>query len=409
MSYNRKKNTADMVNYSIRLNRMNDTTGDRADGVNVPLLAEDLSNLTEVGTAIANLDADQFKDFKKGIAMGIGKIEIIDRVYTADTFGIVKDDVTYNGALERICAKALAKIQPSHANNLVYGTSYLDGKYYGVDLSALVWTDENANFKVPYSIGYEDIKARFTDEAWVIKTIDAWRNMVHTTIEVHLKGIADTLILRVIKECKTLNNKVALVTEFNNYFGYIDNPYTWTDIKADKDLMAQFVGFWTLAISIVKDGFTKFQSKYNDGTVPTFTPSDKIRFIGLTEFINDMSYFGRVNIRHNELLPQEKISTTLSWSSEGDAKLPLLDVTSKFIDGGITVEGGKITGNKDDAVMYENVVAVMYDEDMIGVRTTLNKIGIEPVDAELFTTYHHHFSVSQYCDLRGNAVVFTLD
>lgn len=416
MSYNRKKDTANAINYSIRLNRMNDETGERADGVSVPLLAEDLSNLTEVGHAIANLDADMFKDFKKGLAMGLGKIEIIDRVYNADTFGIVKDEVTYNGALERICVKALAKILPSSANNLVYGNSYLDGKYYGADLDALVWCDENANFKIPYSIGYEDIKARFTDETWVIKTIDAWRNMVHTTMEVYLKGIADTLILRVIKEAITNSNEVKLVTEFCKYFGYTTesqgvttNNYTWENIKADKDLMGQFVGFWSLAISLVKDGFNKFQSKYNDGTVPTFTPSDKIRFIGLTEFVNDMNYLGRVNMRHNEIIPSDNMYTTLSWSSEGSAKLPTLNITSKFIDGAITVSGGKITGNAESATTYDNVVAVMYDEDMVGVTTRLNKIGYEDVSAELFGTYFHHYSISQYCDLRGNAVVFTLE
>lgn len=416
MSYNRKKDTANAINYSIKLNRLNDTTSERAEGSTVPLLAEDLSNLVEVGTAIANLDADQFKDFKKEVAMGLGKIELIDRVYTADTYGIVKDSVEYNGALERICVKALAKLQPSHANNLVYGNSYLDGKYYGAELDALVWTDENANFKVPYSIGYEDVKAKFTDEAWVIKTIDAWRNMVHTTLEIYLKGLADTLIMRMIAEAKTNNNEIKLVTRFCEYFGYTTttegvttNNYDWADIKADEELMKQFVGFWALSLGLVKDGFNKFQSKYNDGTVPTFTPSDKIRLIGLTEFINDMTYFGRVNMFNGSVIPTEKINTTLSWSSDGDDKLPLIGDTGKFIDGTITLnDSGKITKNTDGASTYENIVAVMYDEDMLGVSPTLNKIGVEEVGAELFTTYFHHYAVRQYLDLRGNAVIFTL-
>lgn len=417
MSYDRKKNTADAINYAIKLNRLNDETSERASGSTVPLLAEDLSNLVDVGTAIANIDADQFKSFAKDIAMGLGRIEIIDRVYNADTFGIVKDSVEYNGALERICVKALAKLLPSNANNLVYGSSYLDGKYYGPELDALVWTDENANFKIPYSIGYEDIKAKFTQADWVTKTIDAWRNMVHTTMEVYLKGIADTLIEKMIAEAIDEGNEIKLVTEFCSYFGYVTttegvttNNYTWADIKADVELMKQFVGFWALCLGLVRDGFTKFQSKYNDGTVPTFTPSDKIRLLGLTEFVNDMTYFGRANMFNGSVIPSDKISTTLSWSSDGSAKLPLIGNTGKFIDGTIVFnDNKKITGNATTSTTYENVVAVMYDEDMLGVTPTLNRIGVEEVGSELFTTYFHHYAVRQYIDKRGNAVVFTLE
>lgn len=408
MAYDRKKNTVDAVNYSIRLNRLNDTTGDRADGVNIPFLAEDLSNLVDVGTAVANLDADQFKDFKKEIAMFLGKMEIMDRVYTAETFGIVKNDVEFNGALERICVKALAKIMPSSANNLVYGQSYLDGKYYGAELHGVVFTDENTNFKIPYSIGYEDIKARFTDESWVIKTVEAWRNMVHTTLEVHLKGIADDLINRMIIEANNLGHTIHLVTMFNEYFGYED-AYTWAEIKASEELMKQYEGFSELITNLVADGFSKLQKgKYNNGEVLTFTPKNKIRIIGLTEYVKDIDFFGRANRFRADAIPQENIVTTLSWQSDGDGLVPALATCGKVLNGTITVSNGKVTA-QNVADELDNVVAVMYDEDMLGVTATLNKIGIEEVQSELFNTYHHHYACRQYLDLRGNAVVFMLD
>lgn len=414
MAYTRKKDNVNAINYAIRMNRTNNMTGDRDESLNGVVLAEDLSNLVDAGTYVANLDADQLKSFAKDLAMGIARIEFIDRVYTADTFGIVKENVDYNGALERICTKALAKILPSSANNLVSGINYFDGKYYGPELSAVVWSDENANFKIPYSVGYEDIKAKFTDERWVMTTIDSWRNMIKTSLEVYLKGIADTLINRMIVECNTNNKVVNLVSGFGDYFGYYSGDgdertytYNWNDIKSNDDLSKQFVAYWCLVLNIVKDGFTKLQSKYNDGTVPTFTPSNKIRLIGLTEFVNDMTYLGRANIFNENIIPRDNMSTTLSWQCDGAGMLPTIDVTGTISNGTITVSGGEVTAqNKTDT---SGVVGVMYDEDMIGVTSTLNKIGVEEVGAELFNTYFHHFAIRQYLDKRGNAIIFKID
>ena len=422
MSYTRKKSTIDAINYAIRMNRTNDMNSDRVDALKGVVLAEDLSNLVDVGTAVASLDSDQLKSFAKDVAMGIARTEFIDRVYTADTFGIVKNNVDYNGALERICVKAMAELLPSNANNLVNGVNYLDGKYYGPELDALVFTDENANYKVPYSVGFETIRAKFTDENWVTSTLASWENMVHTTIEVHLKGVADTLINRMIKECNTDGKVINLVSGFGDYFGYYtdttnDNvttrtyTYNWDDIKADEELSKQFVAFWSLMVSLCKDGFNKFQSKFGNGTVPTFTPSNKIRLLGLTEFFNDMTYLGRANMYNQALIPNENVSTTLSWQSDGSALAPLLDTTGTIGYGSITMGTGANAGKvaSQSKTDIEGVVCVMFDEDMLGVTCSLNKIGVEEVGAELFNTYFHHFAIRQYLDKRGNAVIFKLD
>lgn len=422
MAYTRNKNMVNVLNYAIKNNRMNNLDADRVSDLEGLVLAEDLSNLVDVGTKIASLDADQLKSFAKDVAMGIAKIEFIDRVYTADTHGIVKTDVEYSGALERICTKALAQILPSNANKLVNGVNYLDGKYYGPELDAVVWTDENANFKVPYSLGYETIKAKFTDEKWVTTTFASWENMVHSTIEIHLKGLADTLINKMIVDTVSGGRVVNLVSGFGDYFGYYTDStsegvttrtytYDYTDIIASETLSKQFVAYFGLICSIIRDGFTKMQSKYNDGSVPTFTPSDKIRFLGLTQFVNNTNFLGRMNLFNDGVIPKENISTVLSWQSDGEELLPILSNTSNIKYGSITMGTGASAGKvaSQNATDVNGIVGIMYDEDMLGVTCSLNKIGVEEVGAELFNTYFHHFAIRQYLDKRGNAVAFKLD
>ena len=423
MAYTRNKDMVNVINYAIKNNRMNNMTADRVSDLEGLVLSEDLSNLVDVGTAVASLDADQLKSFAKDIAMGIAKIEFIDRVYTADTHGIVKTDVEYSGALERICVKALAQILPSNANKLVNGVNYLDGKYYGPELSSVVWTDENANFKVPYSLGYETIKAKFTDVSWVTTTFASWENMVHNTIEIYLKGLADTLVNKMIVECVGGNKVVKLVSGFGDYFGYYTETtsegvttrtytYDYSDIIASETLSKQFLAYFSMVTAIIRDGFNKYQSKYNDGSVPTFTPSNKIRFIGLTQFVNNTNMLGRMDMFNDSAIPRENISTILSWQSDGADLLPGLDVCSIIQDGVLTMGTGdnvNKVASQTKVNDLSNIVGVMYDEDMLGVTCSLNRIGVEEVGAELFNTYFHHFAIRQYLDKRGNAVAFELD
>lgn len=426
MAYDRLKDTVNVINYAIMRNRMSypnsilvpDTSDGAEDGATVEtttyLLAEDLSNLSDIGTKVADLDADQLKSFKKDIAMGLAKIEFIDRVYKADTFGIAKTGEEYDGAYQRVCINSLPDVQQSHASNLINGVDYFDGKYYGPDLDAKIFSDVNVNCKINWSIGDVDIKQKFVDKEWVTKTIGEWRNAVATSLEVKLKGVADDLVNRLIKECYTNNKKISLVTGFNTYMGYTeDNAKTWADIKQSEALSRQFKGFWSLIIGVVKSGFNRLSKKYNDGTVPTFTPSDKISFIGLTQFIDALDTFA--NPTSFNIIPTENIHRTICWQTTGSDLAPFgsFDITGalcdKIRDGVFTIDDdGKITED-EDATTYSNVVGVMYDSDMMGCTPHVDRIGVTEVGAELYTTYTHHVVLSNYLDLRGNAVIFTLD
>lgn len=420
MAYDRLKDTVAVLNYAITKNRMSlpntvvtgtDEGGD-ATTTTTYLLAEDLSNLSDVGVAVASMDADALKSFQKDVAMGLAKIEFIDRVYKADTFGIAKTGEEYDGAYQRICLNSLPEVQNSNASNLVSGVDYFDGKYYGMDLNAKVFSDVNVNCKIPWSIGEVDIKQKFVDKEWVVTTISEWRNAVATSLEIKLKGVADDLVNRLIKECYT-DKRIQLVTGFNSYMGYTGaDAKTWADIKQSETLARQFKGFWSLVVGLVKGGFNRLSKKYNDGSVPTFTPSDKISLIGLTQFINALDTFA--DPTSFNVIPRENIYTTVAWQSTGSALTPFgsfditTDICDKIRDGAITItEDGVV--EDEDATTYSNVVAVMYDSDMMGVTPHVDRIGVQEIGSELYTTYFHHVSLSNYLDLRGNAVVFTLD
>lgn len=410
MAYTRLKNNVNAINYALTKNRIGVPTviDDGSTPTTVVMLAEDLSNFVDIGKAISTLDADTLKSFAKDVVTGIARNEFITDLYTADTHGIVKTVDAYNGAIQRIAVKNLPDVQTSHARNLINGVNYFDGKFYGLDLDAKIFSDE-FDFKIPYSIGYEDISAKFNDIEWVDKTIASLETAVHNSLEIKLKGIADTLLNKAIVDAVANGRKVPLVSSFNTYFGYTgDNAKTLTDIKASETLFKQFVGYVSLVIGLVKKGMQTLNQKYNDGTIPTFTPSNRIEIVGLVEFMRMLNNFGYVNIYHDNALEKANVHEALCWQSSGNAMVPLMGVTDIIKDGTFTLNDNGVVSS-ETATETSGVVMFMYDRDMMGVTTCLDKIGVENIGAELYNTYFHHYAIKQYLDERSGAVAFTLD
>lgn len=406
MAYDRLKDNIDNINYALLKNGISapSTVGEGESATSVVMLAEDLSNFVDVGTALADLDIDKLKTFAKDLMMGIARTEWLTREYKAETHGIVKSGDEYNGALQRVSMKNLGTVMESHIRNLVDGQNYIDGKFYGHgELDVKIFNDE-FDFKVPYSVGYDDLKARFVniDEADTMLAQIIVR--VRNTIEVAMKKIADTVLNKAIVDSVDDNRVVHLITSFNSYYGYTgQNAKTKADILASRELRNEFGIFVELAFSLVRDGMKKMNTKYNGAEVTTFTPTDKIHLIGLTEFKNLM---GGISYETNAILPM--METTLSWQSDGQGILPSFADCSMIKHGTISISDGVITEGAD-VESIDDVVAFMYDTDGLGVSKVINKVTVEEVGAEGFRTYFTHVGLKQYCDERLNAVAFMLD
>ncbi len=419
MAHTRLKDNINAINYAIAKNRLGlaTTIKGQTDTV-VTMLAEDLANFVEIGTAINNLDADQLKSFNKDVVTGIARNIFITKAYTANTHGIVKNVEEYNGALQRIAVKNLPEVQESHARHLVHGQSYFDGKFYGMELDSLIWSDEMP-YKIVHSIGYDDVSARWDNIDWVESTIASYEVAVRNALENKMKGIADTLVNKAIVEAVTGNRKVPTVTKFCEYFGYTTttegvttNNYDWDDIKASETLMKQYVGFMAMAFGLVIQSMGELNMKYNDGSVPMFVPRENIKMLVNTEYSKIVNNLGYANIFHENLISREQFEEVPHWQSGGQSILPLFSDTGTIKDGTFTIgttgaTKGKVTS--ETATTYSNIIAFVYDTDMMGATYVLDKVGVEEVAAELFRNYHNHFSVRQYLDKRNCAVVFTLD
>ena len=137
-------------------------------------IAEDLSNVVDLGTKIANIDGDTLKTYLKDFVVGIFDTYVDTRSYKDETYGLFLSEIEYGGALQRVKAK-LGTAQDTDILTLVNANTenapdYYDGKYYGAEWDSALYT-KDSGFMIPWSLSTTMYKRYFTDAAGVQKLI----------------------------------------------------------------------------------------------------------------------------------------------------------------------------------------------------------------------------------------------
>lgn len=381
------KNIATILNSEIMVNAL---------GASVTV-AEDLSNVVELGTKISALTADQLKNYKKSLVVGVYNY-FINRLYESKRFDILKDTISYGGALQRIMSSGLLTAQDSHLLNLINGQSYLDGKFYGLSTDSTVYEDTKA-FKVVYSISDDEFAQNFTNAADTAQYIGLLMTTVENTVNIEVAQLEKRILLVLMSQAYTGGRRIRLLTEFNKKLGLTStDAYSMDDIRQDRDLMAYFSDFCKSVFARITDYLTEINKKYNDGTVTTFTPKSDIKSVFITEFATDIEYLG--NPRDYNAPDMPAFETVSAWQNTTTSMLPELNAASSF----------KIAqGEDEEPITYSHIVGTIYDRQGAGITIRANKVTLEPVGSEGFTNHHLHLISNYFCDGRLSAVIFTLD
>lgn len=386
-------NTSDFVailNNQISENMLNSTNS---------VLAENLDSLVDYGKAVTSLSADDLKHWSYNIVVGVYN-KVVNRLLATKNFKFLKDSVAFGGAMQRLMASGLLEPQVSHIRNLNYAHgTYHDGKFYGVPFDAKIYLEEEA-MKFVVSTADDFYKSMFTSFDELNKALGIIATNLENSMTAYFNELSKRLLVAVCVDALTHNRKIQLLTQFNSYLGKSGaSALTINDIKADRKLMAYFSDFCKMTISKVIDYMGDINKKYNDGTVVTFAPKEKINAVFISEFLREIEFIGNpVDFNLPSGISADSISC---WQSTTNAILPDFSKVSQIQTTDENEGPPKHT--------YNNVVGIVYDEDCAGIIQKLNKTTVEPVGAEGFINYHHHTVNSWYVDSRLGAVVFTLD
>lgn len=382
------------------------------------VFADDLSNIVDAGTAVLDYTSDangaNFDNYIGKLIDQVGKVIFVDRAYTSQAPDIMKDSWEYGSILMKVRAELMdAKNNstwqlgeiPNGAGagyDWVSGTdpkeqvipSRLDPFILSKPDAKAKFYNKRVTYEVPISLAREQLREAFRSASEMSRFFAMIENRIRT------KRIlcTDALIMATIRNL--IGNKVATGKAINLLPMYNDTLATGvTPLTADDAWTTpEFIRFANKTISLYKKYMAAASTLYNEGNYVTYTPSDRLKAVFLSEFVKDAEVYLYSDTFHNEYDKLEGYSEVGYWQGSGEDDK--LSSRSKVIGTFITNDEKTINGGVD------GVIAVLFDEEAAAVCCENDRVtSIYNPRAE-YTNYFYKWDALYMNDLEENCVVF---
>ena len=368
-------------------------------GDQATLLEEDLSNIVDVGTAVANANA--YDNYVKALVNRIGRTIFVTRKYKGTIPNVIFDGWEYGSIMQKI-AGALPEAQENETWDLQDGASY-DPNIFKKPTVVVKFFNKRWTFEVQLSVTDEQVKESFLSREQLNNFIDMLFNDVDKSLEVKI----DALVMR------TLVGAIA-ETVYDSYgandYGagshvkarnllYEYNTANGTALTKKQALATpDFIRYASSEIGMVADRMKKMSKLFNVGGQARFTPKDALRIVLHSDFTNKAKAYLYGDTFHEEYVKLPEADTVPYWQGTGSDYD--FDITSA-IDVDLPTDNTK-------HIEADGIIGLLFDRDALGVvnykrYTTSNYNG----KAE-FTNFWHKLFAGQFIDLNENIVVFFL-
>ena len=376
-------------------------------GHNPITLAEDLRNVVEVGKALSDLSVSDLENFKGDLVTGVLETYTDSRLFqdvNEASYGLAMSESEYGGAIQRVKMKLLNAsdsniLAPTDASNS--GPDFTDGKFYGVPYDSKIYTVVDS-FKVKFSISNNELKKSFTSAVGVARMIAMIEASVENTVRLQLNSMARAVLRKMILSASQGSRVIPLLTTYNTKFSLSSGDPGYVDISNWSQDEHFKLWVQTLVLELRKY-MSDYNEKYNDGSVPTFTPAEDSRAILLTEFAAELDV-ALGSVYHDELVRGLGEYRTINFWQNGTP-----DILPTIASGSLhdqVVE--TIADSGTTTATIDHVVGLFYDRYSAFVSIELDKMTTKYVPEEDFTTYFKFYNKRYAIDPRNTNVILTL-
>lgn len=371
------------------------------------LVAEDLSNVVDVGTEVFNATA--VDNYVKTLVNHIGKVIFVNRPYSGKIPSVLMDSWEFGSVLEKISCDTPAA-EENESWDLVDGQEYKQDIFYKPTVSAKFFNSK-VTFEVPMSFTEKQVKESFSNAA----QLNGFISMIYNAVDRSMTIKIDGLVMRTINSmiAQTLNaDKTAfaggygtastarcvnLLKLYNDKFfpagtGSTANPDALTADKAIYD--PDFIRFASYTMGVYVDRLASISTLFNVGGKDRFTDANNLHVIMLSDFAKGADVYLQSDVRHNEMTRLPNYETVPYWQGSGNNYE--FDSTSAInvkIDASTTVD-------------IDGIVGVMFDRDALGVSNLDRRVTTAyNAKAEFFNNYYK-FDAGYFNDTNENFVVF---
>lgn len=368
-------------------------------------IAEDLSNISTLGTAFASVSIDDLKSYMGNLFTGIYYDFIGSREFKEETYGMYINAREFGGVMARVRAKLTAAVDTPIATLQSYwddptnAPDYNDGKYYGPQWDSEFWS-KDVSFAIPHSVSVEQFRKAFTNAEDTMQIMALFEEAAQNSVKYKLNELSRSNLRKLIISAHDDNREIALITKYNTMHGFAEGDTGYIDLT-NWNLDANFKLFCQEVVIELKKYMQDLGSKYNDGSIDSFVTPDDIRSTLLTPFSVALD-FNQSAVYHNELTSIGEHYTINFWQNQTTELLPTIESDSQFDS--ILEDGGEA-----DDVEIKHVVGVIYSRYSLGITSKLDKITSEYISKGDFIQNWHHIIKRYFVDGRESALILTLN
>lgn len=358
----------------------------------VDLVAEDLTNIVDVGTEIVNASA--VDNYVKSLVNRIGKVIFVNRPYTGKVPSVLMDAWEFGSVLQKITAE-IPTATENETWELENGEEYKQDVFYKPTVSAKFFNSK-VTFEVPISITERQVKESFGSAA----ELNGFISMIYAAVEKSMTIKTDSLVMRTINnmivttfENEPQNSEARAINLLHRYNTQFNKQLTANAAIFDAD----FVRFASYVIALFADRFGSISTLFNVGGKARFTSTDRLHIVLLSEFAKAAQTYLYSDTYHNEFVKLPQAETVPYWQGSGKTYAFADTATIKTSK---TVEGTATTTTRG------GILGVMFDRDALGVCNLNRRVTTAyNAKAEFFNNFYK-FDAGYFNDTNENFVVF---
>lgn len=356
------------------------------------LVAEDLSNIVDVGTEIFNASA--VDNYVKSLVNRVGKVIFVNRPYSGKVPSVLMDAWEFGSVLQKITAE-LPTATENESWELEDGEEYKQDVFYKPTVSAKFFNSK-VTFEVPLSITERQVKESFGSAA----ELNGFISMLYAAVEKSMTIKTDALVMR------TINNMIVTTFESEpqsgearaiNLLQRYNTQFSKQLTAAAAIFDADFVRFASYVIALFADRFGSISTLFNVGGKARYTSTDRLHIVLLSEFAKAAQTYLYSDTYHNEFVKLPQAETVPYWQGSG--------TTYAFADTA-TIKSKKTVENVTTETTHSGILGVMFDRDALGVCNLNRRVTTAyNAKAEFFNNFYK-FDAGYFNDTNENFVVF---
>lgn len=359
------------------------------------VVAEDLSNIVDIGTEIFNASA--VDNYVRSLVNHIGKVIFVNRPYRGSVPSVLMDGWEFGSILEKVTAE-LPEATENESWELTDGASYDPNIFYKPTVSAKFF-NKRVTFEIPMSFTERQVKESFSNAA----QLNGFLSMLYNAVDKSMTVKVDALVMR------TINNMIG-ETVFADYGAaalssksgvkavnllYLYNQRYGGSLTAANALTTpEFIRFAAFEMGVMASRLSKISTVFNIGGKDRFTSPDMLHVVMLADFKKAANVFLQSNTFHEELSALPNAEEVPYWQGSGTG-YGFSDITEV-----------KITTASEHSVDVTGVLGVMFDRDALGVTNLDRRVTTNYNPKAEFYNNWYKFDAGYFNDTNENFVVF---